>query len=213
MRKINKGIDIARESLYNQEMSRKALALKWSKKDGLAAFQKHWSEAKHYVDIVIFDLTPNAAEAWDDVVGLCELVLIVDDTDPESHFARDEVIQMCKKQKKEYRVVCTKGNTYPTALKIPNIQSHSYDGALAKADVVGAFNYSTWYPNWKEELKGVKMVAIGNQKGGVGKTTVALSIARKFKDAGDTVIFCEVDKQAGAFLVARKIEDYKELFA
>ena len=56
-----------------------------------------------------------------------------------------------------------------------------------------------------------KIVAIVNQKGGVGKTTSCVNLAAALKAAGQHILLCDFDPQANATSGMRSEEHTSEL--
>ena len=187
-------------------MKGKAVAYKFQ---SLESFEEMWGLARHFVDICVFDLTPSALPVWDVIAKRVDMCFVVTDGDPDAEKARQKV----QKDIPDSKVICTKGFRVSGAFaEIPRFYMNGADTGGARRDVLGNFETQWEYPDWCKVLASYPLIGVGNQKGGVGKSTVSLSIVRKFYDAGGSALYCEVDNQAGSVMLANGLSDFQRIF-
>lgn len=69
-----------------------------------------------------------------------------------------------------------------------------------------------WGSRWVSHVRGMKALAIANQKDGVGKTSTAVHLADGWRRAGKRVLLVDLDQQGHASIWLRSRDPYQGLF-
>lgn len=160
-----------------------------------AAKIREYEQACDLADYVILDCAPSTGPAQEAALEASDFVVIVFDGQWGARQAAAKYRQVLKTLGKPYRVVPNK--VAPGKAGIP--ATSDLEARLRRGE---SGSLAAWADYLLDEIDdaGARVVAVIGGKGGVGKSTVALLLASRIKEANGKAIVLDLDAQAASIL-------------